>query len=408
MPAMNDRARSALRDLIAERGSELAGQPERLAGFLRDDCGDCKAEIHVLVEAAKDHIPIDLTAAQGEPIELVLRRLAQRLSNERGTDPEAARWALDSWAIALGRLEPQGADHAGALPPQPPDSKAQRTDSAPPQSASLLRQASAAVRTPEGKPRWGIIGAIVLVGMAVFGQFSNNGGGEIVPSSGGDSTARRDSGPRITGVRHLREFPADNRKAWFYVQHTGPIDRVQVDFLEGSWKPMSLTPEQVAGGNRFTFWLSETRTMRGRARLTAFAGADIAGPPYTIEFAAVGANDAAVTATSRLRITDVRYRRQAPADGSNQTFEVLFDQDNGERIELELVVLRGRLEHQIFGYEPSSNRNGKIDFRVSTNKPDNVLLRVRLVDAQGNRSNPYSIPFDILPVRPSSGATPRR
>lgn len=420
---MHDRPRQALRRLIAEYGRALADEPPRLTSFLRDECGEHKAEIHVLVEAARAHVPDDLAAAQGEPVDIVVRRLAQRLVAEHGTTAEAASWAVASWAIALGRLDaaaardaPTSAPASAASPvalPVPTLPGTQGTGVSTPAGArghspsparSAIDQAIGLLKTAEGKPRWGVIGAMVLVIALVYGPFKPR-----PADAPGREPQRNDAiGARITAVRHLQQFPADGRKAWFHIHHTGAIDRIDVRFVEGDWKPMTLRPERTAHGTDFSFWLTSQQRQRGRARLSAFSGGTPLGDPYEIQFGAISANDPLLAATSPLVITDVRSERQVPADGARHSIELHFSGDNDGPMSLELAVLRGRLEHQVIIYPAATSREGKISFILTAHRPESILLRARLVDARGRLSAPREIPFEVVTPGRSSGAPVRR
>ncbi len=102
---MNSTPRLVLTRIIAERGREICDQPERLEALLRDLCGAYKREINVLVGALEERVTIDLmSSARRIPRETLLASLAQRLHDARAYTPEAARWAVDSWAVALGVL----------------------------------------------------------------------------------------------------------------------------------------------------------------------------------------------------------------------------------------------------------------------------------------------------------------
>ena len=100
---MSDVPRQTLRDLVARHGPGLCSDARRCEGLLRDLCGAHRREINVLISALKQHVPLDLLAAQGAmPRGLLLARLARRLEEQLALTEEAARWAVDSWALALG------------------------------------------------------------------------------------------------------------------------------------------------------------------------------------------------------------------------------------------------------------------------------------------------------------------
>src|SRR5215213_1609013 len=100
---MNDAPRQTLRQLIARHGPGLCSDARRCEGLLRDLCGEHRREINLLVSALKERVALDLLAAQGSvPRGLLLTRLARRLEDQLAVTEEAARWAVDSWALALG------------------------------------------------------------------------------------------------------------------------------------------------------------------------------------------------------------------------------------------------------------------------------------------------------------------
>ncbi len=99
---MNDLARRKLSELIAQYGSALGDDPRQLRALLSDLCPGCKREVHVLVAAAEQRVPAELLNAAGSPYEVTAGRLARRLTSDLALTEEAARWAVESWAVALG------------------------------------------------------------------------------------------------------------------------------------------------------------------------------------------------------------------------------------------------------------------------------------------------------------------
>ncbi len=99
---MHDLPRQKLRDLIIEYGRSLCDDPRRCEALLKDYCGQYKREIFVLVSALKNRVAEDLiNTPAGVPSALLLGRLIQRLEDELGLAENAARWAVESWALAL-------------------------------------------------------------------------------------------------------------------------------------------------------------------------------------------------------------------------------------------------------------------------------------------------------------------
>jgi hypothetical protein len=128
---MNDAPRQTLRELIARHGPGLCSDARRCEGLLRDLCGEHRREINILVSALKERVPLDLLAAQSAmPRGLLVARLAKRLEDHLALTGEAARWAVDSWALALGVVteaevaerEEKAEREKKAAPPPPPTS----------------------------------------------------------------------------------------------------------------------------------------------------------------------------------------------------------------------------------------------------------------------------------------------
>jgi HEAT repeat protein len=100
---MDDRPRMVLKELIGRYGVSLTTDPRRTEGLLRDTCGSYPREIFVLVNAARQNVPADLLLPRHSlPLHLLLEFLAKRLRDELGLSDDASRWAVDSWAGALG------------------------------------------------------------------------------------------------------------------------------------------------------------------------------------------------------------------------------------------------------------------------------------------------------------------
>ena len=103
MGAMNDAPRQTLRELIARHGPGLCSDARRCEGLLRDLCGEHRREINILVGALRERVPLDLLAGRNSaPTGLLLSRLARRLEDQLALTADASRWAVDSWALALG------------------------------------------------------------------------------------------------------------------------------------------------------------------------------------------------------------------------------------------------------------------------------------------------------------------
>jgi len=100
---MNEQAARILSSLVSRYGTSIALDPLRCEGLLRDTCPRCHREIFVLVNAVRQQIPADLLAPRHSlPPALFRGFLVKRLQDELAFSDEAAHWAVDTWAAALG------------------------------------------------------------------------------------------------------------------------------------------------------------------------------------------------------------------------------------------------------------------------------------------------------------------
>lgn len=102
--AINQTPRDTLTRIIAQHGLAICDQPKRVEGLLRDLCGAYRREINIISGAHGEGVAADLLRAgkSGVPREALLARLTGRLQENLAYTPEAARWAVDTWAVALG------------------------------------------------------------------------------------------------------------------------------------------------------------------------------------------------------------------------------------------------------------------------------------------------------------------
>ena len=140
---MEPRVRDSLRQLIVRYGHALCEDPPRCEAMLRDLCGQHKREITVLIRALKQRVATDLLATSaGLPVPMLLGRLRQRLEDEEAMTAEAAHWAVETWAMALGIVAepvPMAAATAAAPRVQTPANPAQVTIATPPTHTPLSR-----------------------------------------------------------------------------------------------------------------------------------------------------------------------------------------------------------------------------------------------------------------------------
>lgn len=106
---MSTTPRDVLVELVARQGEPLLASPLRCEGLLKDFCGEFRREIFVLVSCLRVGL-VDQMRRQGGPsIKLICARLALKLEQNLAISGDVAKWAVESWAIALGLLKPENA-----------------------------------------------------------------------------------------------------------------------------------------------------------------------------------------------------------------------------------------------------------------------------------------------------------
>src|SRR5215210_6693636 len=101
---MDDLPRQKLHEIIAEYSRSVCDDARQCEGLLRDLCSGYKRETHVLVSALRERVPHELLNASSSGItkEVTIARLSKRLHDDLAMTEESARWAVESWALALG------------------------------------------------------------------------------------------------------------------------------------------------------------------------------------------------------------------------------------------------------------------------------------------------------------------
>jgi DNA-binding beta-propeller fold protein YncE len=153
---MNDEPREKLAELVTRFGRSLIDDPRRAEGLLRDVCGEHRREVSVLVSALRERVAADLQASQsGQPKAILLGRLTKRLEDNLGLAPEPARWAVESWALALGVVSEAELRASRPAAPKPASSKAPTAPKggsrASPTSTSKARTSTLKPGTGESK-----------------------------------------------------------------------------------------------------------------------------------------------------------------------------------------------------------------------------------------------------------------
>jgi hypothetical protein len=103
---MKEDAYKILKFAIEEHREQLLGSRQACLGILRDFGGREHPEINLLADAVEEGIPNNLLSSQVISNETI-DRLIDKFSSSRFLDPGAAKFAVASWADALGLLEIQ-------------------------------------------------------------------------------------------------------------------------------------------------------------------------------------------------------------------------------------------------------------------------------------------------------------
>jgi hypothetical protein len=111
---MNDLARSKLFSIVKSYGQTVCNTPSTCEIFLNQHCGDLPAERQLLTEALRRGTVSRLIEDKDQPYAVLSGRLVSALVEEAGVSEADARWAVDSWALVLGRHP------STAAPPPPP------------------------------------------------------------------------------------------------------------------------------------------------------------------------------------------------------------------------------------------------------------------------------------------------
>lgn len=78
-------------------------EPKKCKAMLLDMCGNNRAEISALIAALEYQVVDHLTNKScGVPSEIFLATFAKQLQNNSALSEEAAKWAVESWALILG------------------------------------------------------------------------------------------------------------------------------------------------------------------------------------------------------------------------------------------------------------------------------------------------------------------
>src|ERR1043165_1563720 len=115
---------------MMEHDRSLLDDPRRVEGLLRDLCPKDRREVNLLVSALREGIPAALFGSTSTAAPLAaIERMTRKLEEHQGLAAQGARWAVESWALALGVIAAEALrPHASttkeaAEPPRPAPAK---------------------------------------------------------------------------------------------------------------------------------------------------------------------------------------------------------------------------------------------------------------------------------------------
>ena len=139
---MNNLPRQKLLEIVRRHGRGIVAEPRRCEGLMRDNFPAHRREIAVLTSALEERVPSDLLAAGAGPTPqgALLARLAARLHDDVAMEQAAARWAVHTWALALGLVTADELDELERA-------DAQTNAATQPSNQATAREAHARVNT---------------------------------------------------------------------------------------------------------------------------------------------------------------------------------------------------------------------------------------------------------------------
>ncbi|HLI47363.1 MAG TPA: hypothetical protein VKV18_01555 [Chthonomonas sp.] len=101
--AYDDSVRKILADIVSTYGTAIHEESRRCRALLCDYArGMHKPEVNALMMALEEDVPKELLSAKSDQaLEGLINKMTQKLTTNRSMTPEAARWAVESWAFAL-------------------------------------------------------------------------------------------------------------------------------------------------------------------------------------------------------------------------------------------------------------------------------------------------------------------
>jgi hypothetical protein len=99
---MDNRAKAGLEELVKRHGPSVISNEQRCNALLLDYCSDYRPEYAALVGALREGVPASLLSPPPIPKNIFLLNLSKRLEDNLNITKQAAIWAVETWAAALG------------------------------------------------------------------------------------------------------------------------------------------------------------------------------------------------------------------------------------------------------------------------------------------------------------------
>jgi hypothetical protein len=199
---MNNHVRDKLRELIAADAS-LHEDATRCIGLLRDYCPDYQLEVNMLATALRAGVPDKLLGSHATlSIAVLLSQQTEKITNTYGSQTENARWAVETWALALRLispidLTPEGITPTVPPPPPPPPTRSASEPAASPPSTHSIPWSSMSASSPKTPvvsktprpwliPTLGVVATLVAISVGIVYFWDSLGISLGIPL-GGDS-----------------------------------------------------------------------------------------------------------------------------------------------------------------------------------------------------------------------------
>jgi WD40 repeat protein len=139
-----------LGEILIKHGRATLTDPKLCENLLKDYCAPYKEEISLLVLAVKERVASDLLVSQdGLDRDLLRALLVKRLRKNHSVTEADARWAVDSWTLAIRTLS-----RSESAPPANSDPRSIRTPdpSTPWPNSGVIGRCSKAIRSVAVSP----------------------------------------------------------------------------------------------------------------------------------------------------------------------------------------------------------------------------------------------------------------